>query len=202
MIHLSSCEALTYHIPLSLYLPLHFLGLTKQQVESWLEKNRSKRGLNKTRSIESYPEEARTILEQWLDGHMDNPFPSVLELNLLARETGLTDAQVDNWFDRTRAKKGLASSHQSMGSVASTASAPKAKKAKVTHVVAAVSNANSGVHHAPPQQQHHEGYHIPAQMLHVHSIGAMMDVEPVMLPPELPPPPMQNSGEVKQYCEI
>ena len=135
---------------------------------------------------------------------MDNPFPSVLELNLLARETGLTDAQVDNWFDRTRAKKGLVSSHQSMamGSVASTTSAPKAKKAKVTHVVAAVSNANSGVHHAPPQQQHHEGYHIPAQMLHVHSIGAMMDVEPVTLPPELPPPPMQNSGEVKQYCEI
>ena len=102
----------------SLYIPpIAFLGLTKQQVESWLEKNRSKRGLNKTRSIESYPEEARTILEQWLDGHMDNPFPSVLELNLLARETGLTDAQVDNWFDRTRAKKGLVSSHQSMGSV-------------------------------------------------------------------------------------
>ena len=179
---------------------MHFLGLTKQQVESWLEKNRSKRGLNKTRSIESYPEEARTILNQWLDGHMDNPFPSVLEMNLLARETGLTDAQVENWFDRTRAKKGLAS--RWMGSALSTTtSAPKAKKPKVTHDVAAVSNDNSGMYHAP-QQHHHGGYHIPAQMLHVHSVGALMDVEPALLPPELPPPPMQNSGEVKQFCEI
>ncbi len=41
-------------------------------------------------------------LKEWLHVHMDNPYPSHHDKDLLCRETGLSRRQIQNWFTNAR----------------------------------------------------------------------------------------------------
>lgn len=41
-------------------------------------------------------------LKQWLCKNRDNPYPSKLEKDILARESQMTNTQVSNWFANAR----------------------------------------------------------------------------------------------------
>lgn len=48
--------------------------------------------------------EARRILGEWYDVHMDNPYPSDEEKSQLAKRAGITEQQVKSWFANKRSR--------------------------------------------------------------------------------------------------
>lgn len=48
------------------------------------------------------PDKAVETLKQWLFNHIDHPYPTAYEKEMLERETGLSDTQVANWFGNAR----------------------------------------------------------------------------------------------------
>jgi hypothetical protein len=44
------------------------------------------------------------VLECWFSNHLDNPYPTIKERELLARQSGMTDKQVMTWFTNKRAR--------------------------------------------------------------------------------------------------
>ncbi|OJD31360.1 homeobox transcription [Diplodia corticola] len=48
------------------------------------------------------PKEATALLKNWFQQHADSPYPSDEEKNHLATATGLTSAQISNWFINAR----------------------------------------------------------------------------------------------------
>ena len=79
-------------------------GLRIKQIESWMEKQRRKRGVQK---ICHYTPEAKSILQNWFNANEANPYPTSDEKNDLSVQTGLTIAQISSYMEKTRAKRGL-----------------------------------------------------------------------------------------------
>ncbi|CAF1167140.1 unnamed protein product [Didymodactylos carnosus] len=48
------------------------------------------------------PEEAITIMNEWFEKNVDNPYPNVNERFELAKNGGITEAQVKAWFSNKR----------------------------------------------------------------------------------------------------
>ncbi|EKG15145.1 Homeobox [Macrophomina phaseolina MS6] len=48
------------------------------------------------------PKEATALLKQWFHDHSDAPYPSDEEKSALAMQTGLSNAQISNWFINAR----------------------------------------------------------------------------------------------------
>jgi hypothetical protein len=44
------------------------------------------------------------VLEYWFSRHLDNPYPTIKERELLARQSRMTDKQVLTWFTNKRAR--------------------------------------------------------------------------------------------------
>ncbi|KAL5342891.1 hypothetical protein BJX70DRAFT_238982 [Aspergillus crustosus] len=59
------------------------------------------------------PTNAVRVLKSWFRDHRDDPYPSEIEKERLARQTGLSLTQISNWFNNARRSKGRSSSsHQ------------------------------------------------------------------------------------------
>ena len=54
-----------------------------------------------------YPEWVTKILEDWLQEHIDYPYPSDAEKQELSSRTGLSKIQVSNWFMNVRKRRNL-----------------------------------------------------------------------------------------------
>ncbi|KAJ1956205.1 hypothetical protein EC988_001473 [Linderina pennispora] len=52
-----------------------------------------------------YTQEVSNVLNEWLDAHKDDPYPSAEAKRQLMRETGLTKMQLKNWFCNVRRRK-------------------------------------------------------------------------------------------------
>lgn len=50
------------------------------------------------------PKHARELLMEWLMAHKDHPYPTAEEKEELARQCGITQEQVSNWFINARAR--------------------------------------------------------------------------------------------------
>lgn len=50
----------------------------------------------------NFPKRAVLILKQWLNEHLDNPYPTYKEKEALSKESGLTKRQIQNWFTNAR----------------------------------------------------------------------------------------------------
>jgi hypothetical protein len=50
----------------------------------------------------NFPKRAVHILKQWLNEHLDNPYPSFKEKETLSKESGLSKRQIQNWFTNAR----------------------------------------------------------------------------------------------------
>lgn len=50
----------------------------------------------------NFPKRAVHLLKQWLNDHLDNPYPSYKEKETLSKESGLTKRQIQNWFTNAR----------------------------------------------------------------------------------------------------
>ena len=48
------------------------------------------------------PSATKNVLQKWLEQHMEYPYPSRQDKQMLSAETGLTFEQVDNWFRNAR----------------------------------------------------------------------------------------------------
>ena len=77
-------------------------GLKQKQVESWMEKQRRKKGVQKQCF---YSEEAKSKLEAWFNTHQSNPYPTKEDKEALSAESGLSTTQVSSYFEKQRAKK-------------------------------------------------------------------------------------------------
>lgn len=77
-------------------------GLKQKQVESWMEKQRRKKGVQKQCF---YSEEAKAKLEAWFNTHQSNPYPTKEDKEALSAESGLSTTQVSSYFEKQRAKK-------------------------------------------------------------------------------------------------
>lgn len=51
------------------------------------------------------PKETVKILNNWLENHLNNPYPTPAEKNELLKQTGLTKIQLSNWFINVRRRK-------------------------------------------------------------------------------------------------
>jgi len=72
-------------------------GLKQKQVESWMEKQRRKKGVQKQCF---YSEEAKAKLEAWFNTHQSNPYPTKEDKEALSVESGLSIAQVSSYFEK------------------------------------------------------------------------------------------------------
>ena len=77
-------------------------GLKQKQVESWMEKQRRKKGVQKQCF---YSEEAKSKLEAWFNTHQSNPYPTKEDKEALSVSSGLSLTQVSSYFEKKRAKK-------------------------------------------------------------------------------------------------
>ena len=57
-----------------------------------------------SRVCEPLPVDAKRILSQWYDQHVDHPYPSKMQKSELAMACNLSVRQVSGWFGNTRAK--------------------------------------------------------------------------------------------------
>ncbi len=48
------------------------------------------------------PKDGVNFMKNWLYAHVDNPYPSQAEKDLMSEETGLTIKQINNWFINAR----------------------------------------------------------------------------------------------------
>ena len=48
------------------------------------------------------PDEAVELLNDWFDSHLDSPYPTVEEKELLAARSGITIKQLNAWFSNRR----------------------------------------------------------------------------------------------------
>lgn len=48
------------------------------------------------------PRESVDVLRKWLNAHFDHPYPNDIDKDSLAKETGLTLTQINNWFINSR----------------------------------------------------------------------------------------------------
>lgn len=55
--------------------------------------------------LDDFTPAAVRTLEQWFISHISRPFPSIDELSTLVDQTGLTEAQIQGWFQQTRKKE-------------------------------------------------------------------------------------------------
>lgn len=62
------------------------------------------------------------ILKDWVLAHRDSPYPSDLEKQVLGEQTGLSKAQVTNWFSNAR-RRGLVPTHMSSSNTGRSGSA-------------------------------------------------------------------------------
>jgi hypothetical protein len=172
-------------------------GLRIKQIESWMEKQRRKRGVQK---ICHYTPEAKSILQNWFNANEANPYPTSDEKNDLSVQTGLTIAQISSYMEKTRAKRGL--KRKSLGKSTTTADVGQSSAAnrnKQARVVVSNNNGNDVDGLMMAQQ--------PAMS------GGMVGGDEVYAqyhqqqPSYQPPPPLPNvlpsiPGEVKQTAEI
>ena len=161
-------------------------GLRIKQIESWMEKQRRKRGVQK---ICHYTPEAKSILQNWFNANEANPYPTSDEKNELSVQTGLTIAQISSYMEKTRAKRGLKRKSVGVGNAAQSSAANNNKQARVV-----VSNNDNDIDGLMAQQ--------PANMS-----GMVGDEQYYQQPNYQPPPPLPNvlpsiPGEVKQTAEI
>jgi hypothetical protein len=69
--------------------------------EEHLEDDRPKRGAAAAR----FPRAAVKVLKDWMIAHLDHPYPTEDEKELLKMETGLTVGQISNWMANTRRRQ-------------------------------------------------------------------------------------------------
>lgn len=50
----------------------------------------------------SLPDDAVGILKGWIFDHVENPYPTMAEKDMLGRRTGLSQLQIKNWFANAR----------------------------------------------------------------------------------------------------
>jgi hypothetical protein len=161
-------------------------GLRIKQIESWMEKQRRKRGVQK---ICHYTPEAKSILQNWFNANEANPYPTSDEKNDLSVQTGLTIAQISSYMEKTRAKRGL--KRKSVGK-STTADATNNKQARVV-----VSNNDNDI----------DGLMMAQQPAMSGMVGDDEVYAQYQQPNYQPPPPLPNvlpsiPGEVKQTAEI
>jgi len=104
--------------------------LTKKQVEDWVRNTRQKSGIIKSINegkisdklscylaendliIDKIPEEKdrykpTKILKTWFHQHLLYPHPNEIQIETLAKTSGLTKDRVENWFESERAISGI-----------------------------------------------------------------------------------------------
>lgn len=47
------------------------------------------------------------VLKNWLHQHLDNPYPTHREKEILSKESGLSKRQIQNWFTNARKVSGF-----------------------------------------------------------------------------------------------
>jgi hypothetical protein len=159
-------------------------GLRIKQIESWMEKQRRKRGVQK---ICHYTPEAKSILQNWFNANEANPYPTSDEKNELSVQTGLTIAQISSYMEKTRAKRGL--KRKSVGK-STTADDKQARRV-------VVSNNDNDI----------DGLMMAQQPAMSGMVGDDEVYAQYQQPNYQPPPPLPNvlpsiPGEVKQTAEI
>lgn len=77
-------------------------GLKQKQVESWMEKQRRKKGVQKQCF---YSDEAKAKLEAWFNANQSNPYPTKEDKEALSVSSGLSATQVSSYMEKKRAKK-------------------------------------------------------------------------------------------------
>ena len=158
-------------------------GLKQKQVESWMEKQRRKKGVQKQCF---YSEEAKAKLEAWLNTHQSNPYPTKEDKEALSAESGLSTTQVSSYFEKQRAKKkGLKRKRKSTEAAETT---------EMARVVTNNNNDDIGGLMAPVMGNDNDKL-FAAQ----HQQLPHYQQQQQMSAASLPPPP---SGEVKQVLEI
>ena len=50
----------------------------------------------------NFPKRSVGILKNWLNNHIENPYPTYKEKDALSRESGLSKRQIQNWFTNAR----------------------------------------------------------------------------------------------------
>ena len=98
-------------------------GLKQKQVESWMEKQRRKKGVQKQCF---YSEEAKAKLEAWFNANQSSPYPTKEDKEALSVSSGLSTVQVSSYMEKRRAKKkGLKRKRKSTEAAAETTEMPR-----------------------------------------------------------------------------
>jgi len=63
------------------------------------------RGTKKGAAAARFPRAATKALKDWINAHMDNPYPTEEEKEALMQQTGLTLSQIANWMANTRRRQ-------------------------------------------------------------------------------------------------
>jgi len=50
----------------------------------------------------NFPKRSVIVLKNWLNSHLDNPYPTYKEKESLSKESGLSKRQIQNWFTNAR----------------------------------------------------------------------------------------------------
>lgn len=167
-------------------------GLRIKQIESWMEKQRRKRGVQK---ICHYTPEAKSILQNWFNANEHNPYPTSDEKEALSAQTGLTIAQISSYMEKTRAKRGLKRKSLGKSTTTGDASSSAARNKQARVVVSNNDNDLSGLMLAQQPDM--------SVMVGGDEVYAQYDQQQQQQPNYAPPPllpPIQ--GEVKQTAEI
>lgn len=170
-------------------------GLRIKQIESWMEKQRRKRGVQK---ICHYTPEAKSILQNWFNANEANPYPTSDEKNDLSVQTGLTIAQISSYMEKTRAKRGLKRKSLGKSTTAGDAAQSSASNKRQARVV--VSNNGNDIDGLMAQQPAMSGGMVGDDEVYA-------QYQHQQQPSYQPPPPLPNvlpsiPGEVKQTAEI
>ena len=82
-------------------------ALLQQQQQSQQNQNSNSddgKGIGKKKSKHNIalPKESIAVMKAWLYAHVDNPYPTQADKDLMSEETGLTVKQINNWFINAR----------------------------------------------------------------------------------------------------
>jgi len=92
-----------------------FPSLTCISTEKPRTKNKTLRseflnaGMSKTRT--NFSKQVKAHLLKWFDEHIENPYPSETDKEVLSKETGLNVEQISTWFINQRVRKWKRSNH-------------------------------------------------------------------------------------------